>query len=235
MSFSDILKQYPYTTELHAHTFPVSPCGDLSPEEVVKVYREVGATSLVITNHLLPFRAEGDIKANAEEYIEDYLKAKEAAGDDLDVILGVELRFTENNNDYLVFGICEEDIAHFISLLPYGIENFYKEAKNERNVIIQAHPFRKGIELAPIGSIDGIESLNMHPGHNSRVSIGCRYAKLKDLLVTGGTDFHHLGHQGLCLMRTQNRMRDSYDVAAAIKSREVLFDCSGHIIIPYIY
>lgn len=235
MDFSQILKQYPYTTELHAHSSPASPCGDFSPSEVVEFYKAAGVTSLALTNHLHPYWLDGDPKERAETYLSDYRKACEAAGDDINIILGVELRFTENNNDYLVYGVCEEDIEYFISLIPHGIENFYKEAKNDRNVILQAHPFRKNMELAPVNAIDGIESLNMHPNHNSRQSLATRYAKENGLLVSGGSDFHHKDQHAICLMRTENEMKNSYDVAAALKSRKALFDCSGHIIIPYIY
>ena len=231
MNFSEILKDYSYTTELHAHSFPVSGCGDFSAEEVVEIYKSAGASSLCLTNHLGP----GNADLGAEYYLEDFYKAREAASAALNVILGVEMRFEGSSNDYLVYGVSEEDIPRFIELVPHGIENFYKEVKSERNVIIQAHPFRKGVTLAPLDSIDGIESFNIHPGHNSRVGIGARYAKLKDLLVTGGTDFHHEGHQALCLMRSKEEMKNSYDVAEAIKSRNVIFDCSGHIVIPYIY
>lgn len=231
MNFSDILQDYPYTTELHAHSFPVSACGDFPAKEVVKKYIDAGVRSLVLTNHLTP----NNCGEGVEYYLEDYRKAREAAGEALNVILGVEIRFEGNINDYLVYGVSEEDIPLFIELIPHGIENFYKQVKNDRNVIIQAHPFRKGITLAPEGSIDGIESFNLHPGHNSRVGIGARYAKLKGLLATVGTDFHHEGHEALALMRTRNELKTSFDVAEAIKSRDVLFDCSGHIIIPYIY
>lgn len=231
MDFLQILNEYPYKTELHAHSFPSSSCADLSPAEVVETYIAAGVRSLVLTNHLAPYNCDEGV----EHYLDDFRKAKEIAGDRLNVILGVEMRFTENSNDYLVYGVCEEDIPRFIELIPYGIENFYKEVKNERNVIIQAHPFRKNIVIAPEDAIDGIESFNLHPSHNSRVGVGARYAKLCGKLATGGTDFHHKGHHALCLMRSKNELKDSYDVAAAIKSRDVVFDCSGHIIIPYIY
>ena len=231
MDFSRLLTDYPYKTELHAHTFPVSACGDFSPEEVVDIYVAAGAHSLVITNHLSHHNCEEGV----DYYLGDYKKAREAAAGRINVILGVEIRFPENSNDYLVYGVCEDDIPYFIELIPYGIENFYKKAKTDRNVIIQAHPFRKNIVLAPEDSIDGIESFNLHPGHNSRVGVGARYAKLCGKLVTAGTDFHHAGHQAICLMRTEKEMKDSYDVAEAIKSRKVIFDASGHIIIPYLY
>ncbi len=235
MDFSNILNEYPYTTELHAHSFPASSCGDFSPAEVVELYKAAGVTSLVLTNHLKDDPFENSYAEYARRYLADYEEAKRAAGDELNVILGAELRFTENCNDYLIFGIEEDDIERLISLTPYGIENFYKNFKNERNVIIQAHPLRKNMVLAPVNSIDGIESMNMHPNHHAKPSVAFKYAKENNLLVSGGTDFHHKGHQALCLMRTQNEMKSSYDVAEALKSKKAIFDCSGHIIIPYIY
>ena len=33
----------------------------------------------------------------------------------------------------------------------------------------------------------------------------------------------------------EKEMKDSYDVAEAIKSKNVVYDCSGHIVIPYLY
>lgn len=235
MDFSQILNQYAYTTELHTHSSPVSTCADFPSAEVVKIYKEAGVNSLVLTNHLNPTWSEGSPKARAEEYLSDYRLAQEAAGKDLNVLLGVEIRFPESYNDYLVYGVNEEDIEQFISLIPYGLENFYKEVKSHKNVILQAHPFRKNMELAPLHSIDGIESLNMHPNHHAKPSVAFKYAKENNLIVSGGSDFHHRGHHALCLMRTKNEMKTSYDVAEALKSKESIFDCSGHVIIPYIY
>ena len=129
MDFSKILTDYPFSTELHAHSFPVSACGDYSPTEVVEFYKASGVTSLVITNHLNPLWSEGDARERAEEYLSDYKAAKEAAGDDLNVILGIEIRFPENNNDYLVYGVCEDDIKNFIKRFTQKIKlGFFKSS-----------------------------------------------------------------------------------------------------------
>ncbi len=235
MNFSSILKDYPYTTELHAHSFPVSACGDFQADKVVDFYKEAGVTSLTLSNHLNPLWAEGSPRELAEKYLSDYLIAKEHAGNDMNVILGVEIRFPENGNDYLVYGVEESDLEHFISLIPYGIENFYKEVKNDKNVIFQAHPLRQNMSPIPFGSVDGIESINMHPSHHAKPSVAFKIAKENNLLVCGGSDFHHKNHHALCLMRTEKEMKNSFDVAEALKSKAGIFDCSGHIIIPYIY
>ena len=235
MNFKDILKDYPYTAELHAHTNPASFCGDFPANEAVDFYRAAGVNTLAITNHFNSDLTIGDTKENIKKYLEDYHLAKESANDDINVILGIEIRFDGSNNDYLVFGIEEDELLLYAELTPYGIENFYKNAKNDRNVIIQAHPFRNGVTRAPVDSIDGIEAYNLHPNHNQRNALSTMHAKKNNLLVTGGSDFHHVTHHALCLMRTKTELKSSFDVADAIKSKDVVFDSNGSIIIPYIY
>lgn len=235
MNFKGILTDYPYTTELHAHTNPASFCGDFEADKVVDFYRAAGVTTLAITNHFNSDLKIGNLNENIKTYLNDYRLAKEHANGEINVILGIEIRFDGSNNDYLVFGIEEDELPFYAELTSYGIENFYKEAKNDRNVIIQAHPFRNGVTLAPVDSIDGIEAYNLHPNHNQRNALSVKHAKNNNLLVTGGSDFHHISHHALCLMRTKNELKTSFDVASAIKSKDVVFDCSGSIIIPYIY
>ena len=235
MNFKDVLSSYAYTTELHAHTNPASFCGDFPANEVVDFYRAAGVNTLAITNHFNSDLTNGNMKENIKIYLNDFHLAKESAKNDINVILGIEIRFDGSNNDYLVFGIEEDELPFYAELTPFGIENFYKQAKNERNVIIQAHPFRNGVTQAPINSIDGIEAYNLHPNHNQRNALATQHARKNDLLVTGGSDFHHVTHHALCLMRTKNELKSSFDVADAIKSKDVIFDASGSIIIPYIY
>ena len=38
MNIKDIISQYPYKTELHAHSNPVSKCGRFPADEVVGIY-----------------------------------------------------------------------------------------------------------------------------------------------------------------------------------------------------
>ena len=236
IDFEKIANEYPYKAELHAHTSPVSRCSEIPVPDFVENYISLGCNSLVITNHLTPEYADPLFPDyNAEYYLSDYFAALEYAKDkNINIILGVEIRFPENYNDYLVYGVSPEDIEKMIELLPGNLENFYKEFKNDKNVILQAHPFRKKMVLAPLSSIDGIETMNMHPGHNSAVAVAAKYARDNGLLVSGGTDYHHPGHQGMCLMRTETPLRDSFDVAEAIKSKNFLFDLSGHLVVPYL-
>ncbi len=229
IDYTKICEEYRYKAELHAHTKPVSTCSEITPEEMIKAYRGIKCDTVVVTNHLNPDWTPDRV----DEYLSGYYNTVKAAeGTDINVVLGVEIRFTENANDYLVYGVSPDEIEKLIRLIPFGIENFYKEVKSDKNLILQAHPFRTGMSLASIGSVDGIETMNMHPGHNSRVAAACRYAHENKLIVSGGTDYHHAGHQGMCLVRTSERIHDSFDVAKILKSRDYIMDMSGTLVIP---
>ena len=128
----------------------------------MEIYKENGYDSVVITNHFTTQLKGETIDEKINWYLEDYYECVETRKlVDLNVILGAEITFTENKNDYLIFGICPEDLTPIYKMLPYGIDRFYREFKNEKNIIIQAHPFRDGMERANPESLDGIEVFNM--------------------------------------------------------------------------
>lgn len=238
MKISEISQEYKYKSELHAHCKPVSRCGKFFAEEVVQIYSDIDCDTMVLTNHLTVAHKDEfpTVAEAAEYYLSDYYKALEAAKETgLAVVLGAELRFRDTVNDYLVYGICPDDIEKMLYYTDTDIHTFYREFKNGKNVILQAHPYRDRMEPTPLGSIDGVETFNCHTGHNSRIPYACRLARENDLLVSGGSDFHEKGRHGTCLTRTKHKLCDSYDVAEAIKSRDFVFDIFGHIVLPYNY
>jgi len=80
-----------------------------------------------------------------------------------------------------------------------------------------------------------VEVFNMHPGHNASIGLVSKYAREHNFLVTGGTDFHHEGHQGCCFMKAKTLPENSFDVAKIIKEKDFVFDVFGNIIVPYNY
>lgn len=234
------VKDYPIKVELHAHTYPASRCGDVSPEDTVETYAKNGADAIVITNHFFPGMMERPRWANlshaelVEYYLEDYYKAKKR-GDEIgvSVIFGTELRFSENINDYLVYGLEPSELVDVISYFDKGISEFYRDYKSEDRLIFQAHPFRKGMELAPLDSIDGIESFNVHPGHNSCIGFAAKYVRDNSLLSIGGSDFHEPDRFGLCYMRCKSAPKDSSELVEILRSRDYFLDISGSYVFPY--
>ena len=237
MTARQLLEEYKFSSELHAHSMPASRCGKFYANEVVDIYHGVGCNTLTLTNHLtekhLIERTEAQL---AEFYLSDYYKAcKQAKKVGMNVAFGVEIRFAGSYNEFLVYGICPDDMEKLIHYIRTDIATFYREFKNDKNVIIHAHPYRERSEPIAVGHIDGIETFNCHPGHNSQIAYACRLARDNGLLVTGGSDFHEEGRHATCLMRTKWELKNSYDIAEAIKSKDFVLDVFGHIVLPYLY
>ena len=227
-----MIGDYKFRTELHAHTNPASSCSDIPAKRLVELYADCGYDTLCITNHFIPSSTNLTKDKYIEYYMSDYYTAKkhgEKLG--INVIFGAEYRLAENCNDYLIYGIDENDLEELFDLSGLNIDEFYSKFKNDRRVILQAHPFRNGI--AQTLSVDGYEVFNMHPHHNQRTPFTAKLASDKDMLVTCGSDCHHFGTEGCIAMLTKTNPKDSFDLAAIIKSRDYLFELGGSIILPY--
>lgn len=228
-------KKYPYRIELHAHTKPQSGCGEAEPEKLVEIYAGKGYDGIVVTNHFMGLSNDkeymsGDTK---EEQLKRYLAGYEDAkkvGEKLGlkVYLGLEIRFSkENNNDYLIYGVDEEIASICYDNFREDLAYFRENVKLPKSVFVQAHPFRDGMELINPELLDGVETFNMHPGHNSRITFANRFAKENGFKIrTVGSDFHHVnrGHEGVSALRTKVLPKDSFHLAEILKSGDYLFE-----------
>jgi len=229
-------KAYPYRIELHAHTSPASPCGDATPEETVRLYLEAGFHGLVITNHFSR-AAYGDATRReiARAHLDDYERACNAAeGTGLRVYLGVEVRFDENANDYLLYGVDQDILGKLYDHFATGLAAFRDKVPLPDSVLIQAHPFRNGCEPAEARLLDGMEVFNMHPNHNSRCALADLYARENNIsLRTAGTDFHHVlpGYVAAAALRCRELPEDSFDLAKLLKSGDFIFEVGDQFIL----
>ena len=232
----ELLREYRYKAELHAHALPISRCSEFEPAALVEVYRKVGVDTLVLTNHFTPSFVDGEEKDKClAAYLDCYNEVSNyarAAG--ITVLFSMEIRFRQNNNDYLLYGITPEDLPFLYDAVQNGmdIHEFYRAFHREGVVILQAHPFRNGCEPIESAFLDGMEVFNMHPGHNSRVAFAARRAREEGLLLSGGTDFHHPGHEGACLMRTRQRLESPADLAKVLRDRDFLLEIGGSLVLP---
>ena len=231
---SNLIQEYKYRIELHAHTSGASLCSQISPEMMANKYAELGYDGIVITNHFI-YHDKTDKKEYIDKYLNDYELTKnygEKLG--LTVLLGAEIRFTENVNDYLLYGVDADMLYYIYDLLPYGVENFRREFKSEKSIFLQAHPFRDNMTVVDGKLLDGVEVFNMHPGHNSRIGLASRYAMENNLdIITAGTDYHNPGRDGLAALRCKVLPNDSFAVATILKSRDYLLEIArNNIIIP---
>lgn len=183
-----------YLTELHAHTATVSPCADMQPEDTAQRYIDAGYTTVVVTDHYCDYvidPVEGGWEDKIRHYVSGYKKMKEYAKDKLHILLGCELRFLQNHNDYLVFGMDEDFLLNHPNLHQMKLRTFSELARANGLLVVQAHPFRNGMTVMPPKYLDGVEVFNGHPHHDSRNDLANTWAKRYGLIRTSGSDFHH--------------------------------------------
>lgn len=233
-----LVEEYPYRIELHAHTYPASKCSQVTPQHMAETYKNLGFDGLVLTNHF--FRKEDMSKAEYMDfYMADYEQTREMGQRlGLKVYLGTEIRFTDDSNEFLIFGVTRSMLEDIYDLLPYGVENFRAQYKMPDSVFAQAHPMRTRGNSQPVAPelLDGVEVFNTHPYHDGRIGLAALYAQENKMeIITAGSDFHHPdhNHEGLSAMRTACLPEDSFGLAAILKEKNYLLEVGrGTIIIP---
>ena len=230
-----LIKKYKYKIELHAHSSPVSPCSEITPEELVEFYIKYGYDAFVLTNHFTPSLFESrSMEEGIDFYLDDYYKAEKYAGDKIKVILGAEIRFKENRNDFLIYGVNRDILQKVYEYFDKGVNAFRQEVKLDKSLFIQAHPFRETCTPINPEFLDGIEVYNMHPGHNSKPAFAVNFAKENELNITTiGSDFHHpiKGHIGVSYTRTSVLPSNSFDIVNILKIKDYVMQIGDSFLI----
>lgn len=217
-----------YKTELHCHTKEMSPCSQEGPEEVVEKYVKAGYTSLVITNHftadLCGRYVPGDTyREKLDAYFDAICHVREAAGDRINVIDGMELSFNGVDNDYLVFGAKRELFSDIEDVFDMGYKKFYKYADEHGMLLVQAHPFRFWMTRVDPAYLHGIEVFNGHANHHSHNDISELWAKhfyKENLILTSGTDNHHTWQTPTGGILTAEPIRTNDQLVGILRSGE---------------
>ena len=219
-----------FKTDLHAHTSEVSPCGHVTAPEVAERFIAEGYTSLVITNHYCDYvidTLKGSWQEKMDYYMYPYHLMREHAGDRLNVILGCELRFEGNINDYLIYGITEDFLRENPDLHKMSLRSFAPLARENGFLVVQAHPFRNEIQIVPPALLDGMETFNGTPSYDGRNSIADAWAKRYNLIRTSGSDFHNPDQHGTGGILTSAAIRTGEELVAVLKSGNYTLHCEG--------
>lgn len=183
-----------YRYELHCHTKEVSRCGTVPAAEIVKMYKEAGYDGIVITDHYSPmtFNLSNVWRPQTaiDFYINGYKEALKAADDNFTVLLGMELRYYATINDYLVYGVTEDFLRNSGNLMAMYPKKFYKLAKKNGMVVVQAHPFRDFMIRINPKYLDGTEAFNgkATPEQNQQSELWGTESNMQ--IITSGSDFH---------------------------------------------
>jgi predicted metal-dependent phosphoesterase TrpH len=184
-----------YKIDTHVHTSETSFCGNVRGIELVRLYKNSGYYGVIITDHYCKEFFESLGKKNWEEKVDRFLTGYRNAFNEgkkigINVFLGMEIRFTENWNDYLVYGFSEDFLKEYKELYNLGLKKFRKFTQGKGILIFQAHPFRQGMTRANLLLLDGVEVFNGHPRQNSYNHLAYSFAKKNNLIMISGSDFH---------------------------------------------
>ena len=195
-----------FRIELHAHTSETSNCGKLPGSQMAQGYAVAGYDTLVITDHISADRFATGFRRpeeRAELFLAGYRAAK-AEGEKwgLNVLLGAEARLVSGDEDFLIFGLEEADIAPLMLFLDARPDIYALHARVHEwdALLVQAHPYRPGQQPAPADALDGMEVYNGSQRHDSRNELALAYAEENGLLMTSGSDAHQfmdVGRGGL--------------------------------------
>lgn len=197
-----------YQIELHLHTKYSSRCGAMDEKALVAGYIRAGYHGLVVTDHYERgnFACLGLNTKGAGNFWDGFLSGyyhMKAEGErhGLKIYRGAEIRFDGSFNDYLLFGYSDDLLAEPEKIFAMGLEAFSKLARADGALLIQAHPNRSGCTLADHRYLDGVEVLNMSPGHDNHNELTKQYAdQWVDLIRISGSDCHQpyqLGRGGI--------------------------------------
>ena len=219
------MTQYKYDT--HIHTAESSTCGMIIGSKVARLYMDAGYRGIVITDHYCKEFFESLRGLNWHQKVDKFLRGyndtlEEGNKIGLDVLCGMEIKFNENYNDYLIYGTDEYFLRTEKDLYKLGLKRFRELIKGTNILIYQAHPFRFWVSPADPSYMDGVEVFNGNPRHNSRNHRAMVFARENNLKMISGSDFHQiedLGQGGIVLSEP---VYTSFELAQALKENEVV-------------
>jgi len=212
--------------DLHIHTSETSQCGHVSGVKMVEKYASLGYNGIAITDHLHEeYISSLSCRDNWDDCVTEYLSGYDCAksrGGELgfDVMLGLEIRFLPNENDFLIYGVDETFLRSNPFLHRTNIQDFWQKYSTEV-LIIQAHPYRGGgVDLHP-ECLHGIEIVNCNPRHDSHNNLAMRLSEEHPrLLRICSSDAHRPEDIGKASMLFDHQIADSYACRHAIEQAQ---------------
>jgi histidinol phosphatase-like PHP family hydrolase len=211
--------------ETHLHTSEVSDCASCSGAEQARIYKNLGYSGIIITDHF--FNGNTCVPRNLpwEERVNKFMKGYENAFHEgqklgLTVLFGWEESLY--GGDFLVYGLDKKWLLEHPDILTWDLAQHYKRIHADGGYIVRAHPFRE----APY-----INEIKLYPDYEDAVEISnashkdpkfdkqaAQYAKLHNKPVTGGSDAHHAdsNHSGMFF---DHKLMNIQDFINSIRNR----------------
>lgn len=212
-----------FKTETHLHLCEVSPCAQLSAEEMIRLYAEAGYHTVFVSDHLKDRCGDIPTEQKADLFMAGYeaaVRAGEKYG--VTVLFAAELQLNESPKHFLLYNIDRAFLMGAMERFDLSIAEFYAYAKTHGVTVVQAHPYRDGLtEPTDAESIDALEAYNSNPRHDNLTPKAVEYAKANGLPMTGGSDAHRTEDVGLGGVITPFPIESAEDYVRALMQGEI--------------
>ncbi len=219
-----------FKTEAHLHTYPVSSCAKLTPVEQVRLFKEAGYDTIIVSDHFSPhhFKKLGEdltFAQKVDKLCDAYLEAK-AEGDriGLTVLFSVELSFHKNH--YLLYGVTREFLKLREDIFDIDIDELYAHLKAHGITIIQAHSHRAEKCVPHPHHVDGFE-INCclrKDNYNERTM---QVAKEYNLPLTIGSDCHRPEDVGVSATLSEEKIESIEQYLELMRARKLILSVCG--------
>lgn len=179
----------------HVHSKGISTCSKISCEELVDKKMRLGFDGVILVNHCQAwYYPETEHKHYVERVIEEFHRGKAyAEKKGFRFYLGLEVTLTDPHYaDWLLYGVTEEFLRSSPCLYNLTQKEMYELCEEWGIVLVQAHPYRQ----SPCDPkyMHGVE-INCSHVDLDKAPLVEAFAKEHDLLITCGTDDHHLDNE----------------------------------------
>ena len=208
--------------DFHAHSSGISWCCRIPCDKVLDEAKAHGIDGIFLTNHYQKYYVEdGDALAFAKRYTAESLLAKKYANEKgMRVFFGIEATMHRYQDAHiLIIGVDESFPLEHPTLYDYTIEELSSFVHEKGALLVQAHPFRNGVNrLVDLKCIDGLE-LSCHPLYDGTYTQRLDgLAKDNGLFLTCGGDYHADTYRPHCGVYLPDELKTEKEVADFLRS-----------------
>lgn len=185
--------------EMHTHSKGGSGCASVTPEVLVKTYKDQGYDGIVLTNHMCESeynKYPGETKKEKLDYYFSLYDDVKIEGEKigLKVFLGMEIRAKQDTFiEFMIYGFSRDFIYNAPLLFTLTQKELYDLCEENGVLMYQTHPFRRGVALGDPKYMHGAEYFNGHVNHVNNNDLAKEFCDKFGLIKTCGTDFHDQG------------------------------------------
>ena len=230
-----------YKYEIHCHTSEASKCGRLSAAEIARLYKRLGYTGIIVTDHFFNGNCavSNDIpwRERLNLFFDGYWNAREEGERiGLDVFCGWEYNYM--TTELLTYGLGPEWLCDKPQVMDVGPDEYCDMVKKDGGFVVHAHPFRERsyisyFRLLP-RHVDAVEVYNAahypYPQFDKRAK---DYAASYNLLELAGSDTHFEWKTGYCCVELPERISGTDRFISLVREkrhRNLRLDGSGNIV-----